>query len=165
MTLSRPLLDIAERYPDCITRSFREQKCSLDTGEIPSNSILCIHGTKYQKRDRNFGKLADRIIFSDFQGGFVCSLELKGGKIGNVRAVVEQIQSGLRLAERELQNTPIVDWFPVLLYGRRVHPLDFTELRAKKNRVYFRNEPKIVQFERCGFRLSEILSDLGGQRQ
>ena len=165
MTLSRHLLDIAERHPDCVTRSFREQKCSLDTGGMPPDSLTCIHGTKYQQKDRNFGKLADRIILSDWQGGFVCSLELKGGEIGNVRSVVEQIQGGLRWAERELQNASIVDWFPVLLYGRRVHTSDLAELQAKRNRVYFRNEPKLIQLERCGFQLSEILSDLGGQRQ
>ena len=157
MTFSDFLRDIANRHSDCIAKSFQEKGCGLDLSWVNRDSLFCIHGTKYQRKDRNFGKLADRVIFSSIQGGFVCSLELKSGTIGNVRDVVEQIQGGLRLAERELPGIDVSHWFPLLLHGRSVHPIDRKELDAKRNRVYFRNEPKPIQLEQCGFRLSENL--------
>jgi hypothetical protein len=158
VTLANFLGVIRSRYPESITNSYQERKCRLQLGGIPASSLVAIHGTLYQKHHPTRGKLADRTIFSARRDGFICALELKGGDIGSVSAVKEQLQRGLDLAASVLDDWQIRSWYPLLLFGGRLHREDIRQLALPENRVRFLNERRLIQYRRCGTTLSEVLS-------
>ncbi len=158
MTLANFLGTIRCLYADCVTNSYQERGCRLRLGDITSDSLVAIHGTLYQKNHPTQGKLADRTIFSAGRDGFICALELKSGNIGSVSAVKEQLQPGLDLAASVLDDWQIRSWYPLLLFGGRLHREDIRQLALPENRVRFQNERRQIQYRRCGSTLSEVLS-------
>ena len=159
MTLADFLDTTRSRYSNCLTKSYQEGKCRLFLGSFNADSLFTIHGTKYQRCRRASGKLADRTIISAEQDGFVCVVELKGGKIPSVSDVVTQVQRGLDLAENILNGRPVQGWFPVVLHGRRLASTQVREFSLSRNKVRFRNElPRRVQFKRCDTTLDDLLS-------
>lgn len=103
MTLPEFIAWIRQKHACCLTTSARENNCSLRLANFRGDSLAIISGTKYQAnhRDQISGKLADRIIFSTRDGGFVCVAELKG-RSWKAREAVEQVRSGFDLAQQFL---------------------------------------------------------------
>lgn len=150
---------IRQNFQDCITRSCRENKCSLSLKGIKSPSLAIIHGTKYQRKKKYQGKLCDRIIFCREHGIFLAAVELKGGTSIRISEAREQIQNGLSVAMEILGNCSIADWFPILAYRGRMKPAEIKLLQTKP--VRFQGKLKNVVKCDCGTSLSATLWDDG----
>lgn len=127
MTLPEFIAWIRLEHPCCLTTSARENKCSLRLANFRGDSLAIINGTKFQSnhRDRIRGKLADRIVFSVRDGGFVCVAELKVGS-WKARDTVEQVRSGFDLARQFLdsQQVQIGLSIPLVLSRQGINPGD-----------------------------------------
>ena len=146
---------IHRNYPGCLTRTCRENKCSLQLDGVNSSSSAIIHGSKFQKNEHFTGKLCDRIVFCGQDGFILAAVELKGGGTIHLSDAITQIQNGLDVAGAILENRPVAQWFPLLLYSGSMKPAETRILRTKS--VRFRDERKIVEKHNCGTRFSAVL--------
>ena len=156
MTLASILPMLRERERCSVTNSYSERGCRVNVA-MDGVPLVTIGGSNYQKANPSYqGKLADRIIFGDLRGnGFVCAVELKSGNIGHVSDLKDQLQGALDVASNLLENIPVLDWYPVVLHGRRIST---TRLAAiNKARVSFRGMQRRIITGRCGASLTEIL--------
>lgn len=151
------IIEIQNRYGGCLTKSRQERGCGVDLSDLHPAGLVMLDGSEYQRTYRHPGKLADRLIISGDELGFVCAVEFKSGKIGSVTDVREQIQGGLALAELLLAGRRVARWCPLLLYGRTPHRAQIKDLRASNNKVWFQNERRPLEFRPCGTKLSEVL--------
>ena len=158
MSLSKALAEIRRDYGSCLTRSLKERKCGLDLSGAGLEPFIAIDGAKYQAAYQLDGKLADRIIISGADEGLVCVVEFKSGDIGSVSDAVDQVRGGLDLAEQLLAGRQVSVWIPLLLSGKGPGREKTRELRATRNLVRFQNEERSLQLKRCGFKLSELVS-------
>ena len=155
MTLPQFIEWVRQGYESCITTSARENKCALRLANLP-RPLVMIDGSKYQRIRGTADKLADRIIFSESHGGFVCVAELKSGS-WKVRDTIEQIKNGFDIAKDilDFHSVRISLSIPLVLspegfdsrYERllQTNPLGLPESRRR------------LVHNRCGTELSEIL--------
>ena len=147
---------IRRTYSDSITRSCRENRCSLQLDGVGPGSLAVIHGGRYQRNRGYTERLCDRIVFCRDHGFVLAAVELKGGRSVHMSHAVDQIQNGLGVAATILAGHPVSEWVPILLYNGR---MTSHETRLLRNRsVEFRGERKNVVKRDCGARLSTILS-------
>ena len=156
MTLASFLPLLRERENRSITSSYSEKGCRVNV-TMDGVSLATIGGSNYQKANPSYqGKLADRIIFGDLRGnGFVCAVELKSGNIGHVSDLKDQLQGALDVASNLLENILVLDWYPVVLYGKGISTRQSAAI--DKARVSFRGDQRRIITRRCGASLSEIL--------
>ena len=155
MTLPEFIAWVRQGYESCVTTSARENKCALRLANLPKPLVM-IDGSKYQSMQGTAGKLADRIIFSESHGGFVCVAELKSGS-WKARDTIRQIKNGFDIAQEMLDfhSVRISLSIPLVLspegfdsrYERllQTNPLGLTESRRR------------LMHSRCGTELSEVL--------
>ena len=134
MTLPEFIGWIRQEHQCCVDTSARENRCSLRLANLSGDSLVIINGSKYQSNHRFRDKLADRIIFSESHGGFVCVADLKSGA-WKARDTIEQVQNGFGLADSMLNGISVQSWFPLVLS-------DTGPRRA---------EERIVQIDMIGF--------------
>ena len=122
----------------CVVTNCRDRNCSLDLRGLDGDSMVIINGSMYQKAHNPAGKLCDRIILSGEQGGFVCAVELKGGRSQpSIPPIVEQIQAGIVLADELLNGISPRGCYPILAFSGRMIPIASTAFKSKNNRVAF----------------------------
>ena len=158
MTLPEFIAWIRQEHPCCLTTSVRENRCSLRLANFRGDSLAIINGTKYQTnhRDRTSGKLADRIIFSARDAGFVCVAELKGGS-WKARDTVEQVRSGFELAQQFLdsQQVQIGLSIPLVLSRQGINPGDGHVL--ENNPLGLPGNRRRLIHSHCNTELDEIM--------
>ena len=139
MNLRELIARIRREYRCCITTSVRENRCSLGLENFGNDSTVIIHGTKFQRhhRERVPGKLADRIIFSERHGGFVCVAEIKAGT-WRVRGTIEQVINGFSVAADLLREVRVNSWYPLVL--SRSGPKREDEQVMRKDLVNFQGD-------------------------
>lgn len=155
--MTRPnIIDhIRQTYSDCTAPSCKEKNCALQLDNVAPNSLAIIHGTKYQKTYGLVEKLCDRMVFCAQHGFILAAVELKSGRNINMSDAIKQIQTGLGVAAYILNNRPVAEWLPVLLYSGGMNPYETKLLQSKS--VKFRGERKLVIKRNCGTKLSAIL--------
>ena len=156
MTLAGFFSLLREHERRSITNSYSGRGCKVNVA-MTGAPLVTIGGSKYQQANPSYqGKLADRIIFGDWRGhGFVCAVELKSGDIGHVSDLKDQLQGALDVASNLLGNTPVRDWYPVVLHGRGISTRQSAAI--DKARVSFRGDQRRIITKRCGASLAEIL--------
>ena len=155
---------IKRRHRRSLTARCQEKDCSLNFAGADHSEFAVISGSKYQKSESLKTKLADCIVIGRSGRGFVCSIELKSGKLGHISAVVEQIQQGLSVAEsilRDLDVSPdAIAWHPVVLHGRGIKPVDIQKLRKSLVRFGSGNDSKRhIRWHQCNTPLTVILGN------
>ena len=161
MTISSLIEQLRQEHGDCcVTTNCRDGNCSLNLRGMTGDAMVIINGTKYQEAHPGSGRLCDRIIISRERGGFVCAVELKGGKSQpELTPIVEQVQSGLTLVDTLLPGYSPARWYPVLAFSGHMGPNYATALRSNKNRVMFRGERAEITRRDCGTQLVSILTN------
>ena len=137
-----PIQYIRRSYPNCITESCRERGCSLQLDGFSRASMAIIHGGKYQEENDFTEKLCDRIVFCREHGLILAAVELKGGGDVRMSDAIQQIQNGLSVAMTILDNRPVAEWLPLLLYSGSMDPSETRLLRTKP--VKFRGQQKNI---------------------
>ena len=167
------LESLREVHQDCcLTDNCADENCHVDISDIVQESLVIIHGETHRDRhgDRNT-KMADRLIFADYQGvalsGLVAAVvELKGGMSFPLSDTVEQIRMGMQAIERILDEKEVAAWYPVLMFsgtGPR-RPQYVRNLQLQRNRIEFRKDtPKTIFLKDCGSKLTEILDELANR--
>ena len=100
MAFSRLAESIRDTYGDCcLTESYAEPNCRIDTSGLEGPQLAAIHGDLNQRcpNHRVATRLCDRLIFGRLNEDFVCAAELKGGRNSEVPKAIAQIQGGLNL--------------------------------------------------------------------
>jgi len=82
---------------------------------------------------------------------WIVPIELKGGGVGSVTRVAEQLDGGTKLAEKLLPSGLRFQFVPVLAYKRQMHKND--RLRLREKRVQLRGNVRMIKTIRCGDRL------------
>lgn len=164
MIPARAIGAIKSRHSGSLTTRCKENDCSLNFAGADHSEFAVISGGKYQKAENLKEKLADCIVIGRAGRGFVCSIELKSGRLGHISEVVEQIQQGLSVAEsilRELGVSPdTIEWHPVVLYGRGIKPVDMQKLRKSLVRFGSGNDSqRHIRWHKCDTPLSAILGN------
>lgn len=121
---------------NCITTSCHERNCTLRLDDISVQSLLIIHGSRYQRCNGLESKLCDRILIRQYRGLTLAAIELKGGRNLNLTDAIKQIQNGLNVASTILGSLSVSYWFPLLLYSGNLDPRELRILRTR--RVDFR---------------------------
>ena len=137
MTVSRLIELVREEHEQCcVTTNCRDHNCRLGLSGLNAQMMVIINGTNYQKAHPSKGKLCDRLIISSEGGGFVCAIELKGGKSQpSLSPIIEQIQAGFNLAQGLLTGTLLDRWLPVLAFSGHTGSITSAALLAKENLV------------------------------
>ena len=162
MTLPQFSVTIRNEYRDCcLTDSYEDAGCRIDISGFNPRALTTIHGTQNQNcpKHRQPGRLCDRLIFGrvDSWGrDFVCAAELKGGNNLDAPVAIEQIQSGLSLAQVLLNSPSTVIWYPLLFYSGSLKGHGLNLLRNR--RVSFRGRKRLVDKVNCGSNLHRYLS-------
>ena len=87
---------------------------------------------------------------------WVVPIELKGGRIGSVREVLQQLEEGIRIADRWLPQGISFQFVPVLAHGRKIHRNDLKVLRSGK--MQLRGQRKGIALIRCDDPLTKALA-------
>ena len=156
MTLPEFIKWVRHELKSCVTTSARENQCSLRLGSLRGDAMAIINGTAYQKYLGTNRKLADRIIFSESNGGFLCVAELKAGS-WRARETVEQVQNGFAEADALLKGKGVDmnSWVPLLLSRRG--PGDVEKRFIQNNLIAFHSDRQPIRHERCDAELYEIM--------
>ena len=161
MTISHMIEKIREEHQGCcVTTNCRDGKCSLRLNGLIGSSMLIISGTMYQRAHPATGKLCDRIILSSERGGFVCAVELKGGRTQpRLPPIAEQIQSGINIAQELLAGILPQRWYPVLAFSGHSGPNTSAAFRAKRNLVQAPGALIEIARHDCNSELVSLLSN------
>lgn len=90
----------------------------------------------------------------------IAVIELKGGKSDvNVNKSVKQLQSGLKVLDRQLSGQQVDDFFPILLYRGKRDPTPALSNR----RVTFRQDSRRVIAKPCGTDLAAVVGQASGR--
>ena len=141
---------------DCLAQRCRKNNCSLTLNDLPDQFILVDmdHGKAPTRSE--FGKKCDYIfIGEDNEEAWVAPLELKGGKL-KASEVVEQLQSGARVADHILPSAARTRFRPVVAYRRRIHRAE--QKRLQSSRVRFRSQERLIKRVKCGTSLMDALN-------
>ena len=141
---------------DCLTRRCSKKKCSLKLNDLPNSHVLIDMDHKKAPILSEQEKTCDYIFIGDEgDAGWVAPLELKGGKL-NASDVVEQLQSGARVADHILPSAARTRFRPVVAYRRRIHRAEHKRLQS--SRVRFRRQERLIKRVKCGTSLMDALN-------
>ena len=156
MKLAEFIRWIRQELQSCITTSVRENQCSLRLANLRADSMAILNGSAFQRYLGTNRKLADRIIFSESQGGFLCVAELKAGS-WKARETVEQVQNGFAEAHALLQENGVDmrSWFALVLSPRG--PGQEEKQYLRKNLIAFQGDRQPLRHARCDIELSELM--------
>ena len=156
MTLESVISNIRDDHRDCcITGSYEDEGCRLDTNGLTLSLLAAFHGGNYQLNHAWTGRLCDRVIIGQSHGGFVCAVEFKGGNNIIMSVAIEQIQGGLDLAAFLLPTRSPEKWYPLLVYSGSMSGRERDLLRNKK--VSYRGNKARVDRIDCGSSLLNYL--------
>ena len=148
--------EISDRVPDCckVERCNRDG-CKIHLNGVPASRVII---------DMDCGKLGIDsekrcdYLFVGEEGAvtWIAPIELKGGKVGSVTKVADQIRGGVKLADRLLPTGRKFRLVPVLAHEKPIHRHDRRQLRREK--VSLRGSRKLIKIVRCGDQLVKALN-------
>jgi hypothetical protein len=87
----------------------------------------------------------------------IAAVELKGGQAGlSTARLVDQIQQGLYALEKVVDEQPVSEFYPILMY-RKGNLNTRRALNQKRYRVRFRNQPRYIIAGICGSKLADLV--------
>lgn len=140
----------------CIVRRCRKQGCTVSMTGAPSERIIVDldrEGAPIGTHERR----CDYLFFGESAGqqSWFAPLELKGGRLRGVRAIVAQLQAGADIAESLVPGSLRPLFEPVaVLKGSHKAQRD----RLKRSEVRFRGVVKRVKLQSCGSPLASVFS-------
>ena len=159
MAYSQLAESIRNTYGDCcLTDSYVEPNCRIDTSGFDEPNLATIHGDQNQgcPNHRVANRLCDRLIFGRLTTDFVCAAELKGGRNPEVPKAIAQIQGGLNLASSILRNQTVERWYPLLFSRGKMKGNDLRTLQTRT--VSFGGKKRLVDRIDCGSNLLAYLN-------
>ncbi len=149
--------EISDRVPDCCKAERCDRDgCRIHLNGVPASRVII---------DMDCGELGiDNekrcdYLFVGEEGTvtWIAPIELKGGKVGGVTKMADQIRGGVRLADRLLPMGRKFRLVPVLAHEKPIHRRDRKQLRREK--VSLRGSRKLIKIVRCGDQLVKALDN------
>ena len=147
--------ELAKKVPDCChTTQCNRDQCSVRLNGTPPNRVIvdmdcAALGLNNETRcDYLFVSEEDKTTW-------VAPIELKGGKVGSVTRVANQLRGGAELAAKLLPPGLAIQFVPVLAHKRSIHRVDLKKLRKEKIRL--RGSVQMIEIVRCGDPLIKAL--------
>ena len=146
---------LSEKVPDCcqVTRCDRGQ-CKVSLNGAPINRLVVdmdceALGLINETR-------CDYLFVSEEDATtWIAPIELKGGKVGSVTRVANQLRGGADLAAELLLPGIGFRFAPVLAHKKPMHKHDLKKLR--KERIRLRGVSRMIETVRCGAPLVRAL--------
>lgn len=143
----------------CHAKACNEENCHLGLAGFPRRTIISCK--EYCKCFGQSGRICDFLLFCEPKSCLhVAAVELKSGTPEIGRAL-DQLAAGASLVEHLLGDWQPNYFFPVLLHGKGVDPMEYRLFAERKNWIEFRNRRWWVILERCGVEFSAILKKYG----
>ena len=147
--------ELTEKVPDCChaARCDRDQ-CKVNLNGTPLNRVIidmdceALGLINETRCDYLFVSEEDKTTW-------VAPIELKGGKVGSVTRVANQLRGGAELAAELLPPGIAFRFVPVLAHKKPIHRLDRKQLRREKIRL--RGIVRMIETVRCGDLLVKAL--------
>ena len=149
------LAELAKKVPDCChTTQCNRDQCSVRLDGTPPKRLIVdmdceALGLNNETRcDYLFVSEEDKTIW-------VAPIELKGGWIGSVTRVANQLRGGAGLATKLLPPGLAFRFVPILAHKKSIHRLDLKRLRREK--IQLRGRVRMIETVRCGDPLIKAL--------
>ena len=145
----------AKKVPHCChtTRCNRDQ-CSVRLEGTPPNRLIV--DVDCEALGLSDETRCDYLFVSEEdKTTCVAPIELKGGKVGSVTRVANQLRGGAKLAARILPRSLAIQLVPVLAHSRSIHRVDLKKLR--RERIHLRDAVGMIRIVKCGTLLVEAL--------
>ena len=146
---------MAKKVPDCChTKQCSRDKCSVRLKGAPPNRLIvdmdceALGLTNKTRCDYLFVSEGDKTTW-------VAPIELKGGKVGSVTRVANQLRGGAKLAAELLPPGLAFRFVPILAHKKPIHRLDLKQLRREK--IKLRGSVRMIETVRCGDPLIKAL--------
>ena len=146
---------LTKKVPDCChTKQCNKDKCSVRLKGAPPNRLIvdmdceALGLTNKTRCDYLFVSEGDKTTW-------VAPIELKGGKVGSITRVANQLRGGAELAAKLLPPGLEIEFVPVLAHKRSIHKVDRKKLRKEK--IGLRGSVQKIKTVRCGDQLIKAL--------
>ena len=146
---------MTEKVPDCCRAAqCNRDRCKVRLDGTPSNRLIV--DMDCEALGLTNKKRCDYLFISE-EGTttWVAPIELKGGKVGSVTRVVNQLRGGAKLAAKLLPKGLAFQFIPVLAHEKPIHRLDYKKLRREK--INFRGIEGSIETVNCGDPLVKVL--------
>ena len=147
--------ELAKKVPDCChTKQCDKDQCSVRLNGAPPNRLIvdmdceALGLTNKTRCDYLFLSEGDKTTS-------VAPIELKGGKVGSITRVANQLRGGAKLAAKLLPPGLAIRFVPVLAHKRSIHRVDLKKLRKEK--IKLRGIVQMIETVRCGDPLTKAL--------
>ena len=150
--------EVRDAVPDaCITRSCREQGCSLSLNGTSRQAFAIDMNHDDAPINRNQTH-CDFLFVGSLAGEseeWVVPIELKRGEIGASEAR-DQLQAGADAADRLVPRDLELTFLPLAVSGSMARA-ERDQLRKSSHRIRFRRQMVLVERTRCGSDLADVL--------
>ena len=140
--------------PGCLSTRCNRDGCSIKMGGTPSSRLI-IDLDCHELGITNETRCDYLVVFEEDSTTYVVPIELKGGGIGNVSHVIEQLECGTELAARCLSQGDVSRFIPVLVHKKGIHKHDLNSLRKKK--ITLHNHKEMIRTVKCGKKLADVI--------
>ena len=140
--------ELTEKVPDCChaARCDRDQ-CKVRMDGTPLNRLII--DMDCEALGLNNETRCDYLfVGEEDKTTWVAPIELKGGKVGSVTRVANQLRGGAELAAELLPPSLACRFAPVLAHKKPIHRLDLKQLRREKIRL--RGIVRMIEIVKCG---------------
>lgn len=139
----------------CHSKQCNKDQCSVGLKGAPINRVII--DMDCEDLGLNNQKHCDYLILGKTDKKiWVTVIELKGGKVGHITSLIDQLRGGANLAEKILPSSLDIQFYPVLAHKKSIHRIDLKKLR--KQRVKLRKNSSMVEIIRCGDSLSKVVN-------
>ena len=143
--------ELTRVVPDCChaTRCDRDRcKVSLD-GTPPKRLIVDMDCEALGLEDET--RCDYLFVSEEGKTTWVIPIELKGGKVGSVTRVANQLRGGAELAAQLLPLGLTLLFIPILAHKKPIHRQDLKQLRREN--IHLRGRVRKIEIVRCGAKL------------
>ena len=144
-------MDVPAKLSRCLSNTCEEAGCKVDVegkrGSINVLSMNCVKSTLRAK-----GRTADFAVLSS-NNRWIAMIELKGGQNLKIKQLVKQIQNGLNILMRGMEDQRVDQFFPILVHHSEKDPR-----RALSGQMITlgKSQRRII-VAKCGDRLSSLI--------
>ena len=146
---------LTERVPDgCHAARCDRDRCKVRLDGTPPNRVIV--DMDCEALGLNNETRCDYLFVGEGdETTWVAPIELKGGKVGSVTRVANQLRGGAELAANLLPPGLSFRFIPVLAHKKPIHRLDLKQLRREKIRL--RGSVRMIETVKCGDPLVKVL--------
>ena len=153
------IAELTEKVPGCCHATLcNRDRCKVSLHGTPHNRLIVDMDCKALGID-NQTRCDYLFVSEQNRTTWVAPIELKGGKVGSVTRVANQLRGGTVLAAKLLPPSLAFRFVPVLAHKKPIHRRDLKKLRREK--IMLRGSLRGIETVRCGDNLNKVLKHDG----